>query len=251
MARRHAPLLALASAALVAVACGAPRVTLVESPRSFTEGDYGGVYGRWTRSADEFDFGRLGEVLHVTATFESWEFRWAYVVRYAHDHSFTTEERTHLLEESLADARTRHRFFVTLAVPIYREGDLTGALSDIRVLLVEPGGRQFEPVELVRINRGAADQRRYFPSIHRQRHIFRIAFPVLDEGGAATIPASADHVVLRFAAAAGRVDLRWDLEPTRGGELPAAVEPAPGTDEGAAAASEPGARASLASAASD
>jgi len=207
-----------AAAALFAAACDAPRVSLVSSPRAFTEGDYGGIYGRWTRSADEFDFGHLGEVLHVTATFESWEFRWAYVVRYAHDHSFTTAERTLLLEESLADAETRHRFFVTMAVPIYREGDLTGALSDIRVLLVEPSGRQFEPAEITRINRAAADQRRYFPSIHRQRHIFRIAFPTVGDDGAPTIPREADHVLLRFASAAGTVNLRWDLEATRGGE---------------------------------
>ena len=224
MSRGHVLGLGLAlSAALAAAACDAPRVSLVTSPRAFTEGDYGSIYGRWTRSADEFDFGRLGEVLHVTATFESWEFRWAYVVRYAHDHSFTTDERTHLLEESLADAEARHRFFVTLGLPIYREADLTGALSDIRVLLVEPSGRQFEPVEMTRINRGAADTRRYFPSIHRQRHIFRIAFPTVGDDGAPTIPHEADHVVLRFASAAGTVDLRWDLEATRGGETGTAV----------------------------
>jgi hypothetical protein len=210
--------LALVLSALVVVGCDAPRVSMVEAPREFTEGDYGGIYGRWTRAADDFDFGHLGEVLHVTATFESWEFRWAYVVRYAHDHSFTTEERTHLLEESLADARNRHRFFVTLGTPIYRESDLTGPLSDIRVLLVEPSGRQVEPVELLRVNRGAADTRRYFPSIHRQRHIFRIAFPVVGSDGVPTIPAEADHVILRFASAAGTVNLRWDLEPTSGGE---------------------------------
>jgi hypothetical protein len=209
---------ALALLALAVVGCDSPRVSMVEAPRTFTEGDYGGIYGRWTRSADEFDFGHLGEVIHVTATFESWEFRWAYVVRYAHDHSFTTEERTHLLEETLEDSRDRHRFFVTLGLPIYREADLTGALTDIRVLLVEPSGRQFEPVELTRISRGAADQRRYFPSIHRQRHIFRIAFPVIGSDGAPTIPHEASHVLLRFASAAGTVDLRWELEASTGGD---------------------------------
>src|SRR5690349_11291125 len=115
--------------------CGATHVPMVEGTRAFTAGDYGGMYNRWTRSADEFDFGRLAEILHVTATFQSWEFRWAYVVRYAQDHSFTTEERTRLLEESLADARSRHRFFVTLSVAQWRDGDLTGAQSDWRVLL--------------------------------------------------------------------------------------------------------------------
>ncbi len=204
-------LAALAALCLAFAACGAGPVTLRQETREFTPGDYGDVYGRWTRSADDFDFGRLGEVLHVTATFESWEFRWGYVVRYADDHSFTTEERSRLLEETLLDARVRHRFFVTLATPIYRDGDLTGTTSDIRVLMIDPSGRQVEPVELVRIPRPSADQRRYFPSIHRQRHTFRMAFPAVAEDGLPSIPRDASHVILRFAAAAGTVDLRWDL----------------------------------------
>jgi hypothetical protein len=203
---------AIGALALAAAGCGASRVPMRESTRSFTASDYGGIYGRWTRNADEFDFGRLGEILHVTATFESWEFRWAYVVRYAADHSFTTEERTRLLEESLADARQRHRFFVTLGGANWREGDLTGRQSDWRVLLVDPTGRQIEPVELTRIGRPSADQRTYFPSIQRQRHTFMIAFPTTHPDGTPAIPPDADHVVLRFAGSAGTVELRWEIE---------------------------------------
>lgn len=198
--------------ALAVAACGAPRVPMHESTRAFTASDYGGIYGRWTRSADDFEFGRLAEVLHVTATFESWEFRWAYVVRYAQDHSFSTEERTRLLEESLADARERHRFFVTLGAPLWRDSDLTGRESDIRVLLVDSNGRQVEPVELTRIPRPSADQRAYFPSIHRQRMTFRIAFPTVATDGTPTISPDADHVLLRFAGSGGIVDLEWELE---------------------------------------
>ncbi len=183
-----------------------------ESTRSFTASDYGNVYGRWTRSADEFDFGRLSEVLHVTATFEAWEFRWAYVVRYAADHSFTMEERTRLLEESLADARERHRFFVTLGVAHFREGRLTGQQSDWRVLLVDPNGRQLEPVEISHVARPSADRRAYFPSISKQRHTFRIAFPTRYADGTPAIPDDAEFVILRFASAVGTVDLKWELE---------------------------------------
>ena len=148
----------------------------------------------------------------VTSTFESWEFRWAYVVRYASDHSFTTEERTRLLDESLADSRTRHRFFVTLAGSIWRESDITGARSDWRILLVDSTGRQTEPVEMSRIDRPSADQRTYFQSINRQRMTFRIAFPVQNVDGTPSVAPDADHVLLRFAGAQGTVNLRWDLE---------------------------------------
>lgn len=196
---------------LLGLACGTPRVPMRQSTRSFTASDYGDVYGRWTRSADEFDFGRLSEVLHVTATFESWEFRWAYVVRYAADHSFSTDERTRLLEETLADARERHRFFVTLGVANFREGDLTGQQSDWRVLLVDSSGRQLEPVEISRVARPSADQRAYFPSISKQRHTIRIAFPTRHADGTPAIADDAEFVLLRFASAIGTVDLKWEI----------------------------------------
>jgi hypothetical protein len=217
MALRSASVLATGclGLALALGGCGSPRVSLRPTEHTFTPSGYGATYNRWTREADEFDFGRLGEVLHVTATFESREFRWAYVVRYAADHSMTTEERSRLLERSLADAEQRHRFFVTLGTPIYRDGDLTSDQSDWRVLLVDANGRQTDPVEILRIPRPSRDMRAYFPSIHRQRHVFRIAFPVVDESGARTIEPGSDHVILRFAGAAGTVDLRWDLEATR------------------------------------
>jgi hypothetical protein len=208
---------------LALVACGPGRVPIHESTRAFTASDYGGVYDRWTRSADDFDFGRLAEILHVTATFESWEFRWAYVVRYAADHSLTTDERTRTLEQSLADARERHRFLVTVGVPIFREGDLTGSYSDVRVVLVDPDGRQTAPSEILRIHRPSTDQRIYFPSINRQRHTFRIAFPAIANDGAPTIPANATQMTLRFAGALGTVDLHWDLD--QSGAMAASMPP--------------------------
>lgn len=202
----------LTALGLASVGCSSAPLSLRPAEHTFTASNYGSILDRWTRNADDFDFGQLGEVLHVTATFEAHEFRWAYVVRYAADHSMTTEERTRLLERSLADSGERHRFFVTVGAPIYREGDLTGEQSDWRVLLVDANGHQTDPVEVLRIPRPSRDMRAYFPSIHRQRHIFRIAFPVVDEGGARTIEPGSDHVVLRFAGASGTVDLRWDLD---------------------------------------
>jgi len=210
--------------ALSGAGCGAARVTMRESTRSFTASDYEGVYGRWTRSADEFEFRQLSEILHVTATFESWEFRWAYVVRYAADHSFSTEERTRLLEETLEDARQRHRFFVTLGGPLWREFDLSARESDWRVLLVDATGRHVEPGELTKISRPSADQRVYFPTISRHRHTFRIAFPSVHPDGTPTIPADSDHVLLRFASARGTVNLRWELEARPGEGAPEANE---------------------------
>lgn len=208
-----AALLVGAAALVPSTGCGSAQVSMQPQPRSFTWRDYEEVYEAWTRDADEFEFGRLSDVLNATATFQSWEFRWAYVVRYAHDYSLSTEARTEMLRASLDDAEQQHRFFVTLSGDDYRESDLTREDSAWRVLLIDETGEQTVPIEVDKVDATAADKV-YFPSISPFRHAFRIVFPAYRPDGSPTIPPDARYVLLRFTGARGAVDLRWDF--TRG-----------------------------------
>jgi hypothetical protein len=181
--------------------------------RSYTARDYDGVYRSWTREADEFAFGRLTDVLNVTATFQSWEFRWAYVVRYAEDHGLRTEERAEMLRATLADARERHRFFVTLSGPLWRESDLTSDDSVWRVVLVDERGEQTVPIEIERVDRPGTNVSAYYPSVSPFRQTFRIVFPAKRADNTATIPDAAKKAILRFMGPLGTVELTWELEP--------------------------------------
>ena len=109
--------------------CAPTTVSLAGGARAYTPRDYQDVYERWTRSEDRFAWSQMKDLLHVTATFESWDFRWAYVTRYADDEDLGPERRDTILRASLIDARRYHRFFVTLSGESYRESDLTGKRS--------------------------------------------------------------------------------------------------------------------------
>lgn len=198
-------------AAVLFAACATAPVRLDPAPRTFTPKDYERVYELWTRDADEFAWGRLTDVLSVTATFESWEFRTAYIVRYAEDHGIDVAERDRLIAAALEDAETHHRFFVTLVGPNYRESDLTGRRAAFRALLVDDDDRATAPVTLERIHRPSPAEKVYFPSVTPLRMTFRIAFPATREDGSPTIPEDARRVRLRFTGATGRVDLAWDV----------------------------------------
>jgi hypothetical protein len=206
---------ALAAVGVGAVAlggCGAPaRLSLRPAPRSFTAEDYRDVYRAWTRSAEGFDFANLRDTLHATATFQSWEFRWAYVVRYARDHNLDTTERTEMLRATLADAETTHRFFVTLYGREWRESDLVSERSAWRVQLVDAQGRVTVPSEIEAIPRPGPVERTYFPSVSPFRRAFRLAFPTRHADGSATVPPDADAVTLRFTGPEGTVDLVWRI----------------------------------------
>ncbi|MEM9188939.1 MAG: hypothetical protein AAGF12_07170 [Myxococcota bacterium] len=195
----------------ITLGCGTPQVTMTPEARSFTPADYEGVYKDWTRGADEFAFGRFADVLHVTATFQSWEQRWAYVVRYAHDHSLRTEARADMLRATLDDAAENHRFFVTLVGNNLRESDLTSARAAWRVLMVDERGNTTVPVEIEKVDRPDAATRTYFPSVSPHRIAFRVVFPVARADGSRTIPNNAEFILLRFTGAQGTIDLRWDF----------------------------------------
>jgi len=207
-ARRVGKVSLFVVAALVA-SCAAPVVSFEPRSRTFTPDDYWRVYERWTREERAFAWGKLSDVLSVTATFESWEFRTAYLVRYAHDHGLTLDERDELLAASLEDAREYHRFFVTLVGPNFRESDLTSRRAAFRVLLVDDDERMTPPARIEKVHRASPAERIYFPSITSQRMTFRIAFPAVREDGTPTIAPDAARIRLRFTGAEGRVDLEW------------------------------------------
>src|SRR5262249_26564538 len=85
--------------AAVVGGCAATKVSLGEGPREYVATDYDSVLDRWTRTERLFALSELENYLTATATFESWDFRWAYVVRYVQDYRLTIEQRKKLLEK--------------------------------------------------------------------------------------------------------------------------------------------------------
>jgi hypothetical protein len=217
MTARSCVLLVLLGALSSLFGCKPQAVTMEPGARTFTPDSYPRVWEAWTRERESFAWKELAHEIFVSATFESWEFRWAYVVRYAHDYSLSPAARDEMLEASLASSRQEHRFFVTLSGLDFRESNLADRASAWRVLLVDPEGRQTDPVLMERVRRPTAVDRVYFPQVSSFRQTFRLTFPAVDETGRKTIPDGAEFVVLRFTGARGRADLRWDLASASGG----------------------------------
>ena len=216
MTRASRMLLLLCAVALVA-GCKPQKVTMEPGARTFTPESYGRVWEAWTREKESFAWKELAHEIFVGATFESWEFRWAYVVRYAYDYSLTPGARDEMLDASLASSRQEHRFFVTLSGLDFRESNLAHKSSAWRVLLIDPEGNQTSPILMERVRRPTAVDRVYFPQVNSFRQTFRLTFPAMDQNGRQTIPAGAEFVVLRFTGARGRADLKWELRPSGGG----------------------------------
>lgn len=210
--------LPLAGAAALAIAlslgstgCATTTVSLAQGPREYVAADYQEVLRTWTRSASLITLSELDDLLTVTATFESWDFRWAYVVRYAQDYRLTVSQRKRLLDAALDETRKRHQFYVALYGSNPRWADLTRADTSWIVRLIDNLGNETAPEEIVAIRRPGAIERTYFPYTTVWRQAFRIRFPIVAADGRPTISPKARWFGLRFAGAQGNQELRWEI----------------------------------------
>jgi hypothetical protein len=192
-------------------ACREPKVSLEKGPREYTDSDYAQVLERWTRTENLIAVGELDNLLTVTATYESWDFRWAYVVKYANDYRLTVEQRLALLERTLAETQDSHRFYVALYGTKVRWADLTRPSSAWIVRLIDDEGNETAPTSIELVSRPGPLEIRYFPYSTVWRHVFRIKFPTTTADGRTTVSSSAKWFGLRFAGAEGNEELRWQI----------------------------------------
>ncbi len=201
--------------AAVSAACAVPRVSLREGPRIYTAPQYNDVLERWTRTGHVYTLNTLDDQLVVTATYQSWDFRWAYVVRYADDFRLATQERTRLLEASLDAARRGHEFYVALYTQNRRWGELTRPTSAWRPQLVTDRRVEVSPTSIEPVDRPGALERTYFPYTTPWRQVFRIRFPrTVQVGGVETelLTSTTKYFILRFSGPLGSTDLVWHVE---------------------------------------
>lgn len=206
--------LAISSPALQG--CQPPPVNMAEGPREYVATDYEAVLKHWTREESLILFDELERALTVAATFESWDFRWAYTVRYSQDYRLTIPQRQRLLSKQLNETRKQHQFFVALYGAKQKHNDLTKADSAWIVRLIDATGNETAPTQIESIKKPNILERRYYPFNTVWRKAFRIRFPALGAGGRPTISPEAEWMGLRFAGAWGNTDLIWQIEPEAG-----------------------------------
>jgi hypothetical protein len=201
---------------LICLGCGDPKVSLRTGAREFVPSQYPEILSRWTRNKSLIALDKLDDLLTVTTTYESWEFRWAYVVRYAQDFRLTVEQRRVLLDKTLAETQENHNFYVALYGTNRRWTDLSKPNSAWIVRLIDSDGDETAPTTIEVIPKPGAIERTYFPYTSVWRQAFRLRFPVKNSEGRPTISPDAAWFGLRFAGAEGNDELVWEIDRAQG-----------------------------------
>lgn len=213
LSSRRAVAALFGSAVLACIAgCAGQKVSLREGPREYVATDFEDVRERWTRTANLIPLSQLDLSLQTTATYESWDFRWSYVIRFVEDYRLTLDQRRKLLDQTLDETRSGHHFFVALTGGERRFNDLTKADSAWIVRLIDSTGNETAPDEIKLIKRPNALEKTYYPYITPFHLVFRIRFPRFTVDGKPSISDKAEWFGLRFAGAQGSNELVWNVD---------------------------------------
>lgn len=205
---------ALFAATLISLGCSARTrpVSLEATEAHYHSRDYTRVLEHWTRQRRLNTLEELDNVLTVTSTYQSLDFRHAYAARYADDYELSTSERSAFLDRSLDAARNHHEFFVALYAQRPRWGDLDEAAPLWVVRLVDGKGTVTKASSIDKVRKPSALEQTYYPYVSSHRKVFRLTFPRYDAAGAPTIDPKSEWFGLQFSGAQGKMTLEWRLQ---------------------------------------
>ena len=182
------------------------RVDFSETPRDYLPNDYPGVYERWTRH--DYANHDVDKALDVWATFKSWDFREAYIEKYAAIYSLSDAKRIELRQAQREANGQAFEFHVTAQSANWDWNDLEKASSPWRVTLLDALGHEL-PSERVRIEKlPDAYEREFFPAKTPFTKTYSVRF-IMPGPGVDFAGARSGSLTLRFASPIGRVDLIW------------------------------------------
>lgn len=209
---REAPVLCVA-AVLVAVGCGPLPVSLSEHPQSFGPKDYERIFERWTREKQVFNLDTLENSLTVSATFRSWQFRQAYVERYADDYRLDAADKRALLEEQWREYEAWNEFLVASTATKPKWADFARDDSPWVIALANDRGNEVAPASIEKVSKPSAVLRTYYPFISVYRKTFVIRFPrTAGDGATHVIAHDVASFSLLFSGALGRAELTWKVK---------------------------------------
>jgi hypothetical protein len=196
---------------LAVFSCSSPQVNLGTGPRSFLPSDYQQVFDLWTRNVQVLPVDGIDNVLTAQATFLSYEFRWAYVVRVSNDLRLTPSERQTLQDREFSALDDAHEFFVSMMSGVKEAADLDPKDGPWHIRLEDDRGRSTSPLEVKIIKDPTAEEIKYFDFDKLHRKAYRVRFPKLADDGRAIITSATQFFTLSFSSPYGQAFLRWDV----------------------------------------
>jgi hypothetical protein len=192
-------------AVVLVVACG-PAPVPVRLTDTWPDrcADYVATTEAWTRHATLR--GQYQEVLELTATFKSPDWRCAHAEREADHRQLDGNARSQALAQAQADMAGPYEIQLMVTTWDRRENDLDrGKKSVWHVVLVDDQGNEIEPIEIVKDKRPTFTVRAEFPELGD----FAVPYVARFPRDKAVLGPNAHAIKLRMSSERGGVQIVW------------------------------------------
>jgi hypothetical protein len=197
---------AVGTAAAGCATARAPAVDFSDSAKHYRSDDYLAVHNAWTRHAKLVQ--DVGTVMEIWATFKSWDFRQAYIAKYAKAYDLPEGERETLTKGQQDAARTVYEIHLVAQSTTDKWNDLERRNSPWRITLVDGTGAELSPASIKVEKFPEIYESEFFPSRTPFSKTYTVRF-LHPEGDAFVGPVSG-RVSLRLDSPLGKVEALWD-----------------------------------------
>ena len=201
-----------AVATILVAACGPLPVSLSEATQSFGSKDYERIFEHWTRERQVFNLDTMENPLTVSATFRSWQFRQAFVERYADDYRLDAGAKAGMLAEQRDEWEAWNEFLVASTATNQKWADFSRDDSAWVMALTNDLGQEVGLSSIEKVSKPSPMLRTYYPFISVYRKTFILRFPkVLPDGSTPVLSSDIGAFSLVFSGALGRAELEWKV----------------------------------------
>jgi hypothetical protein len=191
-------------------ASSVPRyVDFSETTRTFRSEDYDRVFTNWSRHAKAVVV-HQGTVIETWGLYKSWEFRQAYIERYAKIYSLSDSEKAALYRSQREAARQTYEFHVAVQMTNYKWNDLDKETSPWRISLVDGTGAEIAPrrVELLKLPELYETQ--FFPNKTEFSQSYLIRFSRAEAEAAGFGGPASGRIALKIVSPLARNEIVWE-----------------------------------------
>jgi hypothetical protein len=200
----------LVLALLGGCASSVPRyVDFSETNRSFRSEDYERVLTNWSRHAKAVVVYQ-GTVIETWGTYKSWEFRQAFIERYAKVYNLSDAERASLYHAQREAVRQTYEFHVAVQMTNYKWNDLDKQNSPWRISLVDGAGAEIVPLKVEQLKLPELYETQFFPNRTEFSQTYLIRFSRAQAEAAGFGGPSSGRLVLRIVSPLAKNEIVWE-----------------------------------------
>ena len=191
-----------------------PIVDFSESTKSYRNEDYPAVFEAWTRHAKLVQ--DIGTVMEIWATFKSWDFRQAYVAKYAKVYDLADNEREQIARSQQETARAVYEIHLVAQSTNDRWNDFDRRTSPWRITLLDGTGAEIAPTSIKVEKLPEVYETEFFPTRTLFSKTYTLRFVRPEGSGETFLGPQSGRMILRVASPIGKVEVAWEARDANG-----------------------------------